>query len=67
MELLFALVVGVVIALLAVLLRRAGKRADEHAEPSSRAGKPRFETTMNELRDMREALRTTLPGSVGRK
>jgi hypothetical protein len=59
MELLFALVIGAVIALLVVLLRRAGKRPNEHAEPASRGDKPRFETTMNELRDLREALRST--------
>ena len=59
MELLFALVVGVVVALLVVLWRRAGKRAEKQAEPTSQAGKPKFETTMNELRDLREALRST--------
>ena len=59
MELLFALVVGVVVALLVVLWRRVGKRVDEQVEPLSRAGKPKFETTMNELRDLREALRST--------
>jgi len=58
MDLLFAVVVGAVIALLVVLWRRAGKPADEDAEPSSQVGKPRFETTMNELRDLREALRS---------
>ena len=58
MDLLFAVVVGVVIAVLVVLLGRAGKRAEDYPEPSSQDGKPRFETTMNELRDLREALRS---------
>ena len=38
MDLLFAVVVGVVIAVLVVLLGRAGKRAEDYPEPSSQDG-----------------------------
>jgi hypothetical protein len=59
MDLLSAFGLALVTALLVPLLRLTGARSRGHSEPLSEGGKPKFETTMNELRDLREALRPT--------
>jgi hypothetical protein len=59
MDVLSMLGVLVVILVLIALWRFSGTRRQITAELSSREGRPKFETTMNELRDLREALRTS--------
>jgi hypothetical protein len=57
MDLFLALGLALFISLLVAIWWRAQASKHDTSKPSSQIGKPRFETTMNELRDMREALR----------
>jgi len=63
MDLLPALALGIAIATLVALWRVASARRNaisERIDLPPHGSKPRFETTMNELRDLREALRPAL-------
>lgn len=68
---LFALsVLGAVIAAVAAAFWFLRARERAVANPPSRfdeSGKPRFETTMNELRSLREALRSPEPRATATK
>jgi hypothetical protein len=68
---LFALsVLGAVIAAVAAafwFLRARDRALSESASRFDDSGKPRFETTMNELRSVREALRSPEPRATGTK
>jgi len=64
MDLLSIAALAVVIALLIALWKLARSRTAVNArsrDGSTQSGKPQFETTLNELRDLREALRPSEP------
>jgi len=70
MSLLALSVLGAVIAAVAAALwfLRARERAmTDSGGRFDDSGKPRFETTMNELRSLREALRSPPPGTTAIK
>jgi hypothetical protein len=70
MSLLALSVLGAVVAVVAAALWWLRARDRAVTDPRSRfdeSGKPHFETTMNELRSLREALRSPEPGPPASK